>query len=53
MSYSQEIVWDLFNNFVQAADALGADKDYRDKIAGLRDQLVTPQIGSGDSFRNG
>jgi alpha-L-fucosidase 2 len=45
VSYSQEIVWDLFNNFVQAADALGADKDYRDKIAGLRDKLVTPQIG--------
>lgn len=46
VSYSQEIVWDLFNNYVQAADALGVDKDYRDKIAGLRDRLVTPGIGS-------
>ena len=45
VSYSQEIVWDLFNNFVQAADALGADKEYRDKIAAMRDQLVTPKIG--------
>jgi alpha-L-fucosidase 2 len=46
VTYSQEIVWDLFNNFVSAADVLGADKDYRDKIAALRNRLVTPQVGS-------
>ena len=45
VSYNQEIVWDLFNNLVHAADALGTDKEYRDKIAAMRDQLVTPQIG--------
>ena len=28
------------------ADALGTDKEYRDKIAGLRDRLVVPGIGS-------
>ncbi len=43
VTYNQEIVWDLFNNYVQAADALGVDKDYRDKIAALRDRLVSPQ----------
>ena len=43
MSYDQEIVWDLFTNYVEAADALGIDKDYRDKIADLRDKLVGPQ----------
>jgi alpha-L-fucosidase 2 len=46
VSYSQEIVWNLFNNYVHAADALGVDKDYRDKIAALRDHLATPGIGS-------
>ena len=46
VSYSQEIVWDLFNNYVEAADALGLDKNYRDKIARMRDRLVTPGIGS-------
>jgi len=46
VSYSQEIVWDLFNNYVAAADALGVDKSYRDKIAAMRDRLVTPGIGS-------
>jgi alpha-L-fucosidase 2 len=45
VTYNQEIVWDLFNNYVQAADALGVDKDYRDKIAAMRDRLATPQIG--------
>ena len=45
VSYNQEIVWDLFNNYVQAASALDVDKDYREKIAGMRDRLVTPQIG--------
>lgn len=46
VNYSQEIVWDLFNNTVQAADDLGVDKEFRDKIASLRDRLVLPGIGS-------
>ncbi len=46
VNYSQEIVWDLFNNYVAAADALDVDKDYRDKIAAMRDRLTTPGIGS-------
>jgi len=46
VSYSQEIVWDLFNNYVQACDALALDKPYRDKIAALRDKLAIPGVGS-------
>ena len=45
VSYNQEIVWDLFNNYVQAADALGVDREYRSRIAGMRDALVVPKIG--------
>jgi alpha-L-fucosidase 2 len=45
VSYSQEIVWDLFDNTVAAADALGADKAFRDALATARDRLVTPKIG--------
>jgi len=45
VSYSQQIVWDLFNNTVAAADALGADKAYRDALATLRDRLAGPKIG--------
>ena len=46
VSYSQEIVWDLFDNTVAAADALGTDKAFRDTLAASRDRLVTPKIGN-------
>ena len=45
VSYSQQLVWDLFSNYIEAADALGTDKQYRNTIAGMRDKLVGPQIG--------
>ena len=45
VSYSQEIVWDLFTNTVEASKALGIDADYRAKVAALRDRLVVPKIG--------
>ena len=45
VAYNQEIVWDLFNHYVQAADALGVDKEYRDKVNAMRDRLAAPQIG--------
>ena len=45
VSYSQEIVWDLFTNTVEASKALGVDAEYRAKIAALRDRLVVPKIG--------
>jgi alpha-L-fucosidase 2 len=46
VSYSQEIVWDLFDNYVQACDVLDMDKDYRAQIAFLRDKLAVPGVGS-------
>jgi alpha-L-fucosidase 2 len=46
VSYCQEIVWDLFNNYVQACEVLEVDKEYRGKIAGLRDNLALPGVGS-------
>jgi alpha-L-fucosidase 2 len=45
VSYDQEIIWDLFNNTVEAADVLGHDKAFRDEIAKLRDRLVKPEVG--------
>lgn len=45
-SYSQEIVWDLFNNCLHAADALEIDRDYRDRLASMRDHLAIPAVGS-------
>ena len=45
VSYSQQIVWDLFNNFVAASEVLGVDAAYRAKIAAMRDQLAGPKVG--------
>jgi hypothetical protein len=42
----QEIVWDLFTNYIEAADALQVDAAYRARIASLRDKLAPPGIGS-------
>jgi alpha-L-fucosidase 2 len=46
VSYSQEIVWDLFTNYIQACDALGVDKEYRNQIEAMRKKLATPGVGS-------
>jgi alpha-L-fucosidase 2 len=46
VNYNQEIVWDLFDNYVQAAQVLGIDNDYRAKIAARRDTLAAPGVGS-------
>jgi alpha-L-fucosidase 2 len=46
VSYSQEIVWDLFTNYIDAADALSIDLQYRKHIEELRSRLATPGVGS-------
>jgi alpha-L-fucosidase 2 len=46
VSYSQQIVWDLFNNFVEASRILDVDAADRARIAALRDKLLGPQVGS-------
>jgi alpha-L-fucosidase 2 len=44
-SYDQQIVWDLFNNFVEASGVLGADAAYAAKVQAMRDRLLGPKIG--------
>ena len=46
VSYAQEIIWDLFNNYVEACDALNVDSGFREEIAAMRDKLAIPGIGS-------
>jgi alpha-L-fucosidase 2 len=45
VTYDQEIVWDLFTNYIEAADTLGIDKEYRSKVSAMRGKLVGPKIG--------
>jgi alpha-L-fucosidase 2 len=45
VTYDQMIVWDLFNNTIEAIDSLGIDTRFRDKLVDMRDKLVGPKIG--------
>jgi alpha-L-fucosidase 2 len=45
VSYDQQIVWDLFNNYVEISGALGTDPEYREKVKIMRDRLLGPKIG--------
>jgi alpha-L-fucosidase 2 len=44
-SYDQQIVWDLFTNFIDASETLGTDSQYRARISEMRNNLLGPQIG--------
>lgn len=44
-SYDQQIVWDLFTNYIDAANELGVDAAYRDRVTALRAKLLGPKIG--------
>jgi alpha-L-fucosidase 2 len=45
VTYDQMIIHDLFTNTIEAADVLGDDKEFRDRIAALRERLLKPKIG--------
>ncbi len=45
-SYEQQLVYDLFTNFIEASTILDRDEDYREKIKSMRARLLGPQIGS-------
>lgn len=42
----QEIIWDLFTNVLEAAQALGIDDDFTRQVADARERLLLPKVGS-------
>ena len=46
VSHSQQIVYDLFTNYIEAAEILKLDSEFRDHVAQLKDRLLAPSIGS-------
>lgn len=44
-SYDQQIIWDLFTNFIEASEALKLNPGLREHIRGRRERLLGPQIG--------
>jgi len=45
VSYDQQIIYDLFTNYIEAAGVLGIDPTYKDHIADLKAHLLKPKIG--------
>ena len=45
VSFDQQLVWDLFTNTIEAADALGTDKEFRDLLVAKKAKLLPPKIG--------
>jgi alpha-L-fucosidase 2 len=45
VSFDQQLVWDLFTNYLGAAEALGVDAPFRQQIAAKRERLLGPKIG--------
>jgi alpha-L-fucosidase 2 len=43
-TYSQEIVWGLFEHYRDAVAVLGRDRAYGDRIAGLQKKLYLPKV---------
>lgn len=44
-SYDQQIVWDLFSNFIEASKELGVDEGFRARMSERRARLLGPQVG--------
>jgi len=44
-SYEQQLVYDLFTNYMEASQALGMDEEFRAKVEAMRARLLGPQIG--------
>jgi alpha-L-fucosidase 2 len=43
--YDQQIIWDLFQNYLDCADVLEIDPDYRATVADLQSRLAPNRIG--------
>jgi len=45
VSYAQQLVWDLFQNTIEAMEALDTDSEFRTRLAEMQKRLVGPKIG--------
>ena len=46
VTYDQELVYDLFTNYLEAATTLDVDTEFRAAVSRMRDQLLKPRIGT-------
>ena len=45
VSFDQQLVWDLFTNFVEGSRRLGKDEAFRKKVSSMKARLLAPKIG--------
>jgi len=45
VSFDQQLVWNLFDDFQKASKVLGKDEAFRKKIAAMQKRLLGPKIG--------
>jgi alpha-L-fucosidase 2 len=45
ISFDQQWVWDLFTSTIEASEALGVDKEFREQLIDKRAHLLPPKIG--------
>ncbi len=45
VSHDQQIIWDLFTNFIEASKILQIDPVYSKRVQDLKDHLLAPKIG--------
>lgn len=43
--HDQQIIWDLFSNYLELAGALDIDRDYQARVTEMRDRLAPNKIG--------
>ena len=46
VSFDQQLVWDLFTNYIEASEALELDQPFRETVAAMRQRLLGPKIGN-------
>ena len=51
--HDQQIIWDLFQNYGEMAQALGVDADYQARVADMQAHLRRTRSAAGASSRNG
>ncbi|MEV4615249.1 glycoside hydrolase N-terminal domain-containing protein [Kitasatospora sp. NPDC049258] len=50
ITYAQELVWQLFENFRTACETLGADAPYAATVKKLQDQLFLPEVSPSTGY---
>jgi len=46
IAYDQQLVWDIFNNTIEASTILGVDAEFRKILVEKKAHLLSPKIGS-------